>query len=267
MRNLHFVKYQGTGNDFVCIDNRLENTQLTIDEIQFLCSRKFGIGSDGLILIEKHDTLDFTMIFHNPDGSQSFCGNGSRCAVLFAHHLGIIEQKAHFLSTDGPHKATLNTTSSHHEVALDMHDVDRWQEEKGDYVLDTGSPHYLVFADQVNDIDLIKDAQKIRYSPMYTEQGINVNFVHITAKNSIDMRTYERGVEAETLSCGTGVTAAALGSIIAQNSTIGEYTVFVKTKGGQLSVKAEYDDGFKNIKLIGPAKRVFDGQISLPEKA
>lgn len=259
MKTLTFYKYQGTGNDFVMIDNRShvfdkENIAL----VQQLCNRKFGIGADGLILIENHSELDFNMIYFNADGSQSFCGNGSRCAVAFAKYLGIIESQAFFLSTDGEHEAWINNEN---EVSLKMHDVEEIEQGSDYYFINTGSPHYIVETTEIEQINVPQRGAEIRYSDRFKEKGTNVNFI-CEQNNGIKIRTYERGVEDETLSCGTGVTAAALS--IAHKNNLGASKINVETEGGQLKVAIKRDNNkFIDIWLIGPAEMVFKGEIDL----
>jgi diaminopimelate epimerase len=254
--DIPFEKYHGTGNDFVLIDNRSGffpvNDVLLIKK---LCNRHFGVGSDGLILIEPGVGTHFFMNFFNPDASQSFCGNGSRCAVRFAKALGIFDDECVFGAIDGEHSAVLN---SDHSVRVRMRDVIQILDIDGDAFIDTGSPHYLVMSHNVNELDLLADARKIRYSPAYAEHGVNVNFVEVLTEGHIRMRTYERGVEDETLSCGTGVTAAAL-FYARKTGFSGE--VKVATRGGELRVKSDLQEGggYSNIWLIGPAEPVFTG--------
>ncbi|MCC7331482.1 MAG: diaminopimelate epimerase [Flavobacteriales bacterium] len=257
---LNFYKYQGTGNDFVMIDNREAIfDKSNVEMIQKLCNRKFGIGADGLILIEKHSSLDFTMIYFNADGSQSFCGNGSRCAVSFAKFLGIISNKAAFLSTDGEHEAWIDENG---EVGLKMHDVSNVESGVNYSFLNTGSPHYIVEVDDIIPINVVEEGRKIRYNNRFKSSGTNVNFV--CYKNDlIYIRTYERGVEDETLSCGTGVTAAAINHALKNN--ISEGTTTLLTSGGKLQVKFKQNQKgeFTDIWLIGQAEQVYTGTISL----
>jgi diaminopimelate epimerase len=258
---LNFYKYQGTGNDFVMIDNR-ENVfdKQNIKLVQLLCDRKFGIGADGLILIENLEDLDFNMIYFNADGTQSFCGNGSRCAVSFAKFLGIIDSQALFLSTDGEHEAWINQNG---EISLKMHDVKTI--EKGDehYFINTGSPHYIKEVVDLKAFDVFAEGKSIRNNDRFNKEGTNVNFVKFNREN-IEIRTYERGVEDETLSCGTGVTASALAWADKLKLPYGK--VDVKTEGGNLSVGFKRNEnGFYDIWLIGPAKFVFKGSIDLIE--
>ncbi len=256
---MHFFKYQGAGNDFVMLDNRLgDYDKISIKDIRSLCDRKFGIGADGLIVISNRDEYDFEMIYYNADGSSSFCGNGARCAVSFAQYLGIIDEKAHFLASDGEHNAVYRSGL----VALQMADVREVVRSNEGLVLNTGSPHYILFKDSINEISVLEEGRKIRYSDEFIENGINVNFVEKIDDSRIRVRTYERGVEDETLSCGTGVTAAALVTVM-MNKQPGDYTIHVKVEGGELLVKCKYlgEQSFSNIELIGPATKVFKGEI------
>lgn len=240
------------------IDNRkCVFDKANVKLINQLCDRKFGIGADGLILIENIDGLDFNMIYFNADGSQSFCGNGSRCAVSFASYLGIIGNKAQFLSTDGEHEAWINQDG---EVSLKMHDVESIEKDENFYFINTGSPHYIVSTNDVDEVNVFEEGQKIRYNERFKLEGTNVNFVNYKT-DSIDIRTYERGVEDETLSCGTGVTASALSWADKNKSSAGK--IEVHTKGGILQVAYKRDDfgGFHDIWLIGPAKMVFKGEF------
>ena len=256
---IEFYKYQGTGNDFVMIDNRNNVFDKTnIKAIQNLCDRRFGVGADGLILIENLDDLDFNMIYFNADGSQSFCGNGSRCTVAFAKYLGIIEKQAMFLSTDGEHEAWINNEG---EVSLKMHDVKSIEKGEDYYYINTGSPHYIVNVEDVKAVDVKKEGANIRYSERFKAEGTNVNFVKLN-DIELDIRTYERGVEDETLSCGTGVTAAALS--LADTNKLQEGVIYVTTEGGNLKVGFKRNGNeFKDIWLIGPATFVFKGSIEV----
>ncbi|NND77949.1 MAG: diaminopimelate epimerase [Flavobacteriales bacterium] len=250
---IRFQKYQGTGNDFIVVDNR--NGHFPSDNellVRNLCDRKFGIGSDGLILLEKDDAAEFYMNFYNPDFSQSFCGNGSRCIIQFAVDNGIIEKGARFNAINGMHEGY----SEGEMVYVKMNDVIEIKKQGEYLILDTGSPHLIEKVENADDIDLIERARQIRYSEPFKEKGINVNFVE-TIPTGIKMRTYERGVEGETLSCGTGVTAAALAHA---NGNEGE--IYVETKGGKLLVKYVRDGNvFKDIWLCGPAKKVYEGEL------
>ncbi|PJB13859.1 MAG: diaminopimelate epimerase [Flavobacteriales bacterium CG_4_9_14_3_um_filter_32_8] len=259
---IQFYKYQGTGNDFVMIDNRndvFDKSNLAL--IKKLCDRRFGIGADGLILIENIADLDFNMIYFNADGSKSFCGNGSRCAVAFAQFLGLIESQALFLSTDGVHEARITKNG---EVSLKMHDVLAIEKGNNYYYINTGSPHYIIDVDDVDKINVFEEGRKIRYNERFKLEGTNVNFVSYQT-DSLQIRTYERGVEDETLSCGTGVTASALSWADKYKLTEGE--VFIQTQGGDLKVAFKRNEfGFNNIWLIGPAVQVFKGKLSPLER-
>ena len=255
---IEFYKYQGTGNDFVMIDNRNNVFDKNdLDKVKLLCDRRFGIGADGLILIENLDDLDFNMIYFNADGSQSFCGNGSRCAVAFAKHLGIIEKQAMFLSTDGEHEAWINDLG---EVSLKMHDVTSIEKGEDYYYINTGSPHYIVSVDEVSEVDVKLEGAEIRYNERFKAEGTNVNFVKYT-DDSLAIRTYERGVEDETLSCGTGVTAAALS--LADHKGLDAGVIHVDAVGGKLKVGFKKNGNeFKDIWLIGPATLVYKGEVA-----
>lgn len=253
---LHFSKYQGTGNDFILIDDR---KRLFPDDnvgiIEKLCDRKFGIGADGLILIRDHEILDFEMVFFNADGSQSMCGNGSRCAVQFARHLGIIAEKTYFLSTDGEHHAFIEGEIVH----LDIRPVEGVHRKGEDFFINTGSPHHVKMVEDVTAYDVFKEGKAIR--ERYNPEGTNVNFVEVLGDKEIFVRTFERGVEDETLSCGTGVTACS----IAMSYKSMANPIKVKTLGGELSVSFEKtgEQSFDNIYLIGPAEKVFEGQVEI----
>ena len=254
---MKFYKYQGTGNDFVMIDNRLgEWDELSIENIEKLCDRRFGIGADGLIKINSAKGVDFEVDYYNSDGSKSFCGNGARCSVAFAHFLDMIEDKTTFTAIDGIHEAEIKNGI----VKLKMGNVHNINTDGNDFVLNTGSPHYVKYVEMLNNYNVYKTGNEIRNSETYKQEGINVNFVEKLSDKELFVRTYERGVEDETYSCGTGVTAAALTFMKNNNQTF----VGVKVMGGQLKVYAEKDgDGFKNIWLEGPAVQVFKGDINL----
>ena len=258
---LTFYKYQGTGNDFIIIDNFNQTAPpLTVCNIKQLCNRKFGIGADGLMLLNKKDGVDFEMIYFNSDGNESsMCGNGGRCLVKFAHLMGIHKSVYHFTATDGEHFAEIESDGT---VKLQMQQVNSVTQHTGHAVLNTGSPHYVKLVNDVNKTDVVASAREIRYSNDFEAEGINVNFVETIDEDTIFVRTYERGVENETLSCGTGVTAAAL--VCAHNDK-GFNSVEVKTPGGNLRVEFDKTDDqhFENIWLCGPAEFVFKGEIAV----
>ena len=258
-----FYKYQGTGNDFVMIDNRKTKylTKSDTSIVQKICDRRFGIGADGLILLQERVGYDFEMIYFNADGNEStMCGNGGRCIVNFARYLNIIESTGHFLAIDGPHDARVEKDDW---VELKMSDVETVEKGDGYYLLDTGSPHYVIMVEDVDDIDVVENGQAIRYSKRFKKEGVNVNFVEKT-KEGIIVATYERGVEDETLSCGTGVTAAAISFYLEQQKET-TLKVPIQTKGGELMVRleAKENDSFQNIWLCGKAEQVFKGEIEI----
>jgi len=258
---IQFYKYQGTGNDFVILDNRNKQYDgLTNEQIGFLCDRRFGIGADGLMLLNTHPAYDFEMKYYNSDGRESsMCGNGGRCLTRFANDIGLVQTDYKFLAIDGEHEASINTDGS---VALRMNDVNEVKYDHGNFILNTGSPHFVTLINDVMHIDVFKKGREIRNSNEFKKEGINVNFVQQTEEaDKIIVRTYERGVEDETFSCGTGVTASAL---VCSHNDNGFNRVEVKTKGGDLSV--EYDkigDAYKNIWLNGPAVKVFEGTLEI----
>ena len=261
MNAIHFYKYQATGNDFVLIDNRSGNYSFSEEQIKKICDRRLGVGADGLMLIEKHATLDFNLVYFNSDGSQSLCGNGCRAAVKMASWLGMVNGKTSFNAYDGMHEAELLPNDI---VRLKMNDA-KVNPADEDFFLNTGSPHVIRFVKNLKDYPAAAEGRKIRYSDNYQPNGTNANFVELQEGNSIFVRTYERGVENETLSCGTGVTAAALAASLKGYKS----PVSVKVLGGELTV--EFKSGqavshvraFHDIFLIGPAKMVFEGDLEL----
>lgn len=258
---IHFYKYQGTGNDFIVIDNRKNETTLTTTQINDLCDRRFGIGADGLMLLNEKTGFDFEMKYYNADGKPgTMCGNGGRCMIKFAYHLGIHRELYRFLATDGVHEAEIDTDGI---VSLKMKDVNIFRKFHNDYILDTGSPHYIKMVTNVMELDVFKKGSEIRHSKEFEEEGINVNFVEQSEEvDKIIVRTYERGVEDETLSCGTGVTAAAL---VCYHNENGFNEVEVKTLGGMLSVEFDKIDEnkYENVWLCGPAEKVYEGTIEV----
>jgi diaminopimelate epimerase len=256
MRSIQFFKYQGTGNDFVMIDNRDKSfPKEDLGLIAKLCDRRFGIGADGVILVEEHEESDFEMVYYNPDGSQSLCGNGSRCAVMFAKQLGIIMDKTTFMAIDGLHEAFIKEERVH----LLMHDVTDFERIGDDFLIDTGSPHYIRYVKDLKEKDMITEGRAIRYSDRFAKEGVNVNLIE-RSDEGLKIRTYERGVEGETFSCGTGCTAAALAFGL-ENDT---KNVALEAIGGHLEVSFKKDkEAFRDIYLIGPAALVFEGVVSL----
>lgn len=261
--NIHFSKYQGTGNDFVIIDNRQNNIKLSTEQIAFICDRKKGIGADGLLLLGNSEGFDFSMTYYNANGIEgSMCGNGGRCLTQYAYDIGLNKKHFNFIAIDGPHEATIHQDGW---VYLKMGDVNAVEKNiEGDitfFVLNTGSPHYIEMVDNIHSVDIFALGQKIRYNERFKQEGINVNFVQLE-NDTLFVRTYERGVENETLSCGTGVTAAAL---IAGIEKLGKQTIQIATMGGQLAVQFNNkgDHSFDQIWLMGPGTFVFKGSMDL----
>lgn len=254
---MKFYKYQGTGNDFVMIDNREQTfPKSDVQFIKKLCARRFGIGGDGLILLENDSTTDFKMVYYNSDGNQSsMCGNGGRCIVAFAKRLNLISNKASFIAVDGLHRAEIFDNGL---VSLHMKDVTEVKIESDYVFLNTGSPHHVQLVDDLQNSDIKSLGRSIRYSNLYKEEGSNVNFIKQLNTTHFALRTYERGVEDETLSCGTGATAAAIAMFV-QNKTKSK-EIHIDVQGGKLKVTFDETDGiFTNIFLEGPAVYVFEG--------
>lgn len=260
---LRFHKYHGTGNDFILIDNR--ELRLDPDEqlVAHLCNRRFGIGSDGLMLLDEKPGCDFAMRFFNPDGKEStLCGNGSRCMTAFAHHLGLAGDEARFFAADGEHISKITREEGKMMiVTLKMQDVQVRPKTGDHFLIDTGSPHYVLFEKNIAEIDILKKAREIRYSKAFAEKGTNVDFVEFT-KEGLFVRSYERGVEDETLSCGTGVTASALAAAVEKPDNPGFFEV--DTPGGKLRVSfIRNNNRFSEIWLEGPAVHVFSGETEI----
>ncbi|MBS1628379.1 MAG: diaminopimelate epimerase [Bacteroidetes bacterium] len=255
-----FYKYQGTGNDFIILDNREGKITLTPEQINKLCDRKFGIGADGLMMLNTSNKYDFEMYYVNADGKPStMCGNGGRCLTKFAYDTGMKKDTYKFWAIDGEHEAIL---SDNNWINLKMQDVNSIENKNGDYILNTGSLHFVKNTNNVMDINVFKEGREIRYSKEFEQNGINVNFVEATDEDAITVRTYERGVENETLSCGTGATASAL--VYYHNET-GFNRIEIKTLGGNLAVEFNRmnDNTYNNIWLCGPAAFVFKGEIEI----
>jgi len=259
---IHFYKYQGTGNDFILADNRDNHIQLTTEQIHQLCDRRFGIGADGLMLLQTIQGYDFEMKYYNADGKEgSMCGNGGRCITKFAYHLGIHKNIYRFIASDGEHEASIEDSNG--IVSLKMNAVTEIKKYHNDFILNTGSPHYIRLVSNVMDMDVFKKGSEIRYSKDFAEEGINVNFVETqSAVDKITVRTYERGVENETFSCGTGVTAAA---IVCYHNDNGFNEVEVKTLGGILTVQFDrtINNHYENIWLCGPAEKIYEGTVKI----
>lgn len=258
-----FYKYQGAGNDFVIIDDREGTFDRSNSElIAKICERRFGVGADGLMLLGKKEGFDFEMVYFNSDGKEgSMCGNGGRCIVAFAKDMGVVGDKCYFIAVDGPHEAEVITEGSSEWVSLKMIDVPVIEKGVGFVFMDTGSPHYVTFnSNNLDKMNLVEQAREIRYNGRFSAEGTNVNFIDVQDE-VLKIRTYERGVEDETLACGTGVTAAVLTAHVTGN-IVGD-SFAVKAKGGDLKVLFEkVGDGYENIWLQGPAEYVFKGVIN-----
>lgn len=267
MKLLHFYKYQGTGNDFIMI-NQMETKVLDGSEtalIRRLCDRRFGIGADGLILLQPRDGYDFEMDYFNADGRRgSMCGNGARCTVAFARSLGLEQSSYYFFAPDGPHWARLSTEKENW-IEIEMSDVQEIERGQDYFFIDTGSPHYVRFEEKLDALNVEKEGRRIRYNERFAADGTNVNFASASPDLPLQVFTYERGVEAETLSCGTGVTAAAIAYTLQHKRTQGAaIKIPVETKGGPLEIRMEQREGkYSKIWLCGPAKEVFQGHLNI----
>lgn len=260
---IEFAKYQGTGNDFILIDNRDGSLALSTEQIEKLCDRKFGIGADGLMYLESQDGFDFRMKYFNADGHEStMCGNGGRCIVMYAYRMGCVstDSKIRFMAVDGLHEAQI---IGENMVALGMNDVDEILQDAEEFVLNTGSPHIVVPVPNLDLYDVFTEGRRIRQQQRFQPSGINVNFVE-KSPSFLKVRTYERGVEDETLSCGTGVTAAAIASAA---GALGHFEIDVQTPGGMLRVSFEKENAQKAsaVVLTGPAHFVFSGVIDVED--
>jgi len=256
---IQFSKYQGTGNDFVIIDNRDGSIALSNTQIAFLCDRRFGVGSDGLIMLGTANEYDFSMAYYNADGTEgSMCGNGARCLVQFAHDHGIVKEKYFFTAIDGPHEATIEKNGWIH---LKMSDVNAVEVGDHFFVTNTGSPHYVQLINGVEKFDVFTAGKAIRYNERFKAEGVNVNFIEFH-DDHLFVRTYERGVENETYSCGTGITASAITTHL---NKLGEHRVSIKTIGGALAVSFNNLGGghFNHIWLQGPGTFVYSASINL----
>ncbi|MCL7988503.1 diaminopimelate epimerase [Sphingobacterium sp. lm-10] len=262
-RKIAFSKYQGAGNDFILIDNRNNDfDHNNHDLVARMCDRRFGIGADGLMLLEytKNSAIssDFDMVYYNADGQKgSMCGNGGRCIVAFARDLGVIEQDTAFMAVDGMHHAAIQGE----QVQLGMIDVDTYSRDGEAYILQTGSPHYVEFVKGLAELDVFTVGGAIRNNATYKSEGINVNFVEQEGEDAYFCRTFERGVEDETFACGTGATAAAM-AIALQENREGHQEIAIRVLGGQLRIAFEKQgNSFTNVFLHGPAEWVFQGEF------
>ncbi|MFM7402398.1 MAG: diaminopimelate epimerase [Bacteroidota bacterium] len=269
---MHFCKYQGAGNDFVMLDQRSLRwiSRDDTDLIARLCDRRYGIGADGLILLQSVEGHDFEMIYFNSDGREStLCGNGGRCIAVFARDIGVTGSECRFLAIDGAHEAVITSGDIRElsEVSLKMADVRHVTQEGNSFVLNTGSPHFVRFDASIDTADMVAEGRAVRYSQRFRTEGINVNLVSPLNgdPDRLKIRTYERGVEDETLACGTGVTAAAIAAHQYRGLPPGKYHIPVQALGGNLSVRftAHSDQTFTDIWLCGPAAYVFEGDIQL----
>lgn len=268
-----FYKYQGAGNDFIIMDDRkgvfsLNNSAL----VKKLCDRKFGIGADGFMLLRAHVAYDFEMVYFNADGKEgSMCGNGGRCIVAFAHRLGLFTDRTVFLAVDGPHSASLsvgqagpyseNPCPNTVSIKLQMNDVSSIQSSDEDFILNTGSPHFVREVEQLSLYPVYTEGKRIRYHAQFEPGGVNVNFVEENPHGGYAIRTYERGVENETLACGTGATAAAM-AMAERQGLEGEQRIPVKALGGDLVIHFNKNgQRFTDVYLEGPATYVFEGVI------
>ena len=256
---MKFYKYQGTGNDFVMIDNRdLLFPKWDTTFVASICHRRFGVGADGLILLENDPNYDFRMVYYNADGAQStMCGNGGRCVVAFARKLGVIDRETHFVAVDGAHRAFITAEG---EVRLQMQNVAEVSVFPDYVFLNTGSPHHVQWVKDVEAVDVKAEGAALRYGSLYADKGgSNINFVSV-ADEGFKVRTYERGVEDETYSCGTGATAVALALFQTQRTDQKELTLY--TRGGNLKVSFQrVGEGYANVWLSGPATFVFEGDF------
>ena len=254
---LKFSKYQGAGNDFIIIDDRSKsfNTNNS-DFIQNLCHRKFGIGADGLILLRNHTDYDFEMVYFNADGKLgSMCGNGGRCIVDFAKCLGVFSSECIFLASDGPHVAYWNDSA----ISLKMSDVKEIELNDDFAFMDTGSPHYIKLVNKLNEMNVYEEGKKIRYNSRFKDEGTNVNFVQ-NIEGVYHLRTYERGVENETLACGTGAVASAIA--LHNWNIVKQQKVRLKAIGGIIDVTFIFENGiYRDVFLTGPAQQIFNGEI------
>lgn len=260
---LNFLKYEGAGNDFILIDNRNDafSSLISTETIKKLCDRHFGIGADGLMVLELKNGFDFEMRYFNADGREgSMCGNGGRCIVAFARHLSLTQAETNFLAVDGPHYATISENGNW--VSLQMIDVQEINTDGDAFVLNTGSPHYVTQVDDLASKNVYQDGKNIRNNEIYSKDGINVNFVEDFGDYYF-VRTFERGVENETFACGTGVTAVSM-AMAKKKGLTGKIKNSIKVPGGNLSVSFNYNGKtFSNVFLEGPATFVFEGSIEI----
>ena len=258
---IQFYKYEGCGNDFVIIDERSGELQLSESQIAAICDRRFGIGADGVLLLGNHAEYDFQMVYFNADGSRAtMCGNGGRCLSAFAHKMNAMGDKGKFIADDGPHTAEIQwIEDTITQVAISMKDATPQEVSAQHIFINTGTPHYVLFVDDIETADVVETGRKIRNNSQFAPTGTNVNFVQL-APGEIFVRTYEKGVEEETLACGTGVTASAMAASLRTGFTDFD----VKARGGNLHVSFDKKEHtFTNVILTGPARLVYTGEFDL----
>ncbi|MDP4291552.1 MAG: diaminopimelate epimerase [Bacteroidota bacterium] len=254
-----FYKYEGCGNDFIIFDERTDSLNLTESQIATLCDRRFGVGADGLLSLRKHPEFDFQMVYYNADGSRAtMCGNGARCLSAFAHTMGAMNEKGKFIADDGPHTAEIQwIEDTVTQVSISMKNATPQEVSEDHIFINTGTPHYVLFVEDIETADVVTVGRNIRYKPQFSPVGTNVNFVQIKP-DGIIVRTYEKGVEDETLACGTGVTASAMAASLRTGKTDFE----VKARGGILHVSFDKSENtFTNVVLTGPARQVYTGRF------
>ncbi len=262
MGKIKFYKYHGAGNDFVLLDNREGTLSLSKAQIEAMCDRRFGIGADGLMLLESCEGYDFRMVYYNADGGEvAMCGNGARVIVLFAKHMGIDKEHLSFIASDGEHTAQIIADDGvKGQVVVELIDVESIKIEPSYTFMNTGVEHHVIFSDDVMSEDIVSIGRQIRYNKELYPSGTNVNFVEKLSPSRIKVRTYERGVEDETLACGTGIAASAIAFSISQGGGIN--SIDIEAMGGELNVSFDYQDGcYRKVMLLGPAQRVFEGYI------
>lgn len=261
--DLVFSKYHGTGNDFILIDNRSQRIKLSKEQISLMCHRQFGIGADGFIMISDLPGFDFQMNYYNSDGGEgTMCGNGGRCITAYAGTRGVFNRIARFSAIDGEHHAEIiSVEGNRYYVSLKMSDVENIIDYKDGYFLNTGSPHFVKFVNDIENVDVYREGKFLRWDQRFQPNGTNVNFVMLK-DNQLIVRSFERGVENITLSCGTGVTASALVASIISGTNRSSFDI--ETYGGNLKVRFErIGKSFRNIWLEGPAIKVFEGKIEI----
>jgi len=267
---MQFYKYHGAGNDFIMVDNRTASIKHQPELFQAWCNRRIGIGADGVILLNNHSSLDFDMRYYNANGYEgSMCGNGGRCIIAFAHKLGLFDTTCRFMAYDGEHEGAVLQSrvesplmGKQKWIGLKMAEVNvPDKNEVGDYILDTGSPHYIRFVDDLNSTDVARVGKAIRYNETYKSKGINVNFIEPIDQSSLKIGTYERGVEAVTLACGTGSVAAAICLLEQQKAPNGTHEISVMTDGGSLEISLTKKEVYQEVWLRGPAVEVYKGGL------